>query len=210
MLENAVLDSHFSEDMWPVSWGLLLTAMTAAAAQRLLTVPVDTIMVHVIRVVSKVLLDIPRFDWCYLDLYQQTHNSLDAEALRWDARLLPAQPGPNAWLPAPLLWRLCAVVRFRVLRCRVPVVPKRCQEGGVWVRGWGTACGQWGHVGSIIVVPACAPQGSELWVGAGRWDTTVREWLGDKGFECVRVWFWAKDYVVAVRATGEGLQCIAP
>ena len=113
MLENTVLDGYVREDLWPVCWGLLLTAMTAAVAQRLLTMPVETFMVHVIRVISEVLQGVPRFDWCHLELYQQTHTSLVAEALRWDACLLLTRPGPGAWLPDPLAVGV-------VCRCEVP------------------------------------------------------------------------------------------
>ena len=44
------------------------------------------------------------------------------------------------------------------------------------------ACGQSGNVGSIVAVPAGELQGSELGVGAERWDTSVRVWLGDRSF----------------------------
>ena len=139
----------------------------------------------------------------------------------WTLTCTAWMPRPNSSLPAcwrpgralergPLLWTLCAVVCFTVLPYRVPIDPEKCPDGCVWVRGWRAVCRHWGNIEAIVAVPAVELDSNELWVGAGRWTRTARGRLGDRGFQCLRVWVQGKDYVVVVRASSKDEQCVVP
>ena len=77
MLENAVADQGPVSGQWPLWRGLLPTATTAALAQQLLRVPVETLMMQVVKEVSGIVQDLPRYDRGYMDTYL---HSLDAKA----------------------------------------------------------------------------------------------------------------------------------